>query len=394
MTGSKFLKIAFVTFALGLSLNANSSSESYRSVASVGPSDLNRREFQSEVAGRSLSQKDIIFRSLLSTEGKDLAWPSFPRTWHEESMTDLVTSNTRFGWSGGPVSGGISIDYKWGLKTSLVIVASNRTSESALDDHGVTVYPAETAPEFEIFKWDDATQRTLPNVRPDYPMVAFCAFEASLNYSVTAKGGVEFLGNGQSVENGRVHNISHTIFSRFIQVDGKMSPLEMLNRLCEQEFRPQVEQYANRDFSRTVAELQSHQNPENECQPSAEDGLSGDSACMAWFQRDIDRTLQKITVPRCVLDAKGVHRCELHAKRGVSCAMFWNKRGKNYLSGDSPILRLLRGTGGITAAGLVKVTDSPYEFDCDTASGLTCRLNRAPTLLFGVPIWHGQARCR
>lgn len=340
--------------------------------------------FQSITSGRALSQKDVLFRSLLSTEGKDLDWPSFPRTWHEESVAEVVVTNTTLGLPPGtPLNAAVSIDYKWGLKTSLVIIASGRKDES-VDGHQVSINPVDDPLEFEILRWDEKTKRALPNVRKGYPMVAFCAFEASLNYSVSNKGGVQFLGNGQSVETGKVRSISHTIFSRFIQLDGQMSPLEMLQELCERKFRAQVEQFVNRDFTKSVTELYAYTDALNQCQEDPKhDGASGDAGCMEWQSENFGRAYQALTVPRCVLTRYGVHRCELRAKENGNCSMYWDKSTKSSI----PLADTEHGRY------YPKATESADEFNCDQKQNLKCQMVSQPVTLLNVPVWGGVARC-
>jgi hypothetical protein len=217
-------------------------------------------------------------------------------------------------------------------------------------------------------------------------MVAFCAFEATLNYGVSAKGGIQFLGSGQILEKGRTRSITHTLFSRFFQVDGQQSPHEMLERVCAGQFRNQVESYVNRDFSRAVIEMYATLSPDNECQPDPKnDGPQGDAACMNWHAKNFDQNLQKITVPRCVFVPSGVHRCQIMSRENGNCSMYWDKSKHQAVAAEA-----LLGAG---VARYSKATDSPYEFTCDSSAGLTCTMVKQPWIALNAPVWQGTARC-
>ncbi|MGZ3722388.1 MAG: hypothetical protein ACXVA9_05630 [Bdellovibrionales bacterium] len=339
-TVSQVVSLVFsITFSITMMVTAMSGSfavaEPSRAIASSNsadhPSVPNSDSFQAHSNTRSLSQRDVIFRSLLSTEGKDLTWPSFPRTWHEQSVEGFVGSNTTLGLGnnvfGVGASTGVSIDYRWVLKSALVIIAGNRMEDDAQSDsHGVTLEPVDDPIKYGIFVKDYANHRSLPNVRKGYPMVAFCAFEASLNYGVSTKGGVQFMGNGELHEEGSVHKIVHTLFSRFFQVDGQLSPLQMLKSICADKFRKQVEQYVNEDFAMNVEEFTAYVNPGNECQPDpGNDGAQGDAGCMGWHQKNFDRATRAITVPRCTFVNSGLHKCQLTSRENGNCSMYWDK---------------------------------------------------------------------
>lgn len=342
--------------------------------------------FQSISSGRQLSQKDILFRNLLNTKGKDIAWPPFPRTWHEQSVTETIASNTAFGLNTGTIGVGISIDYKFALKTSLVIVASSRSTDAVdLDETQVSLNPVVDPLHFEIFKYDPVSHRTLPNVRPGYPMVAFCAFEASLNFSTSEKAGLNFFGNGQSIEHGRLRTISHSLFSRFIPVDGVTSPSEMLDQICNAQFRKLVEQYVIRDFSRAVVEATAYSGPANECQEDPlRDGPDGDFQCVEWFKKkNFSLALAQLTVPRCVHTRTGMRRCVLNHKAAGNCPMVWGKSEAQVLSPE------FKRVGHVYTS----VTNGAFEFPCDKKRGLTCQVVQQPRTLANIPLWNAVARC-
>lgn len=383
----RLLANCYLVFFAALSLAALPAQADSRSPASSydNPSIFpDRGSFQSVSNSRALSQRDVVFRNLLSTEGKDLSWPSFPRTWHEESVSDFLTATATLGFNAGLVGANVAIEYKYVLKSSLIIIAGNRPDDSnARDKNGVTVAPASDQLEMEIFRQDPVSRRTLPNVHKGYPMVAFCAFEATLNYGQTTKGGITFAGSGQTFEKGRLRTVSHTLFSRFFQVDGTMSPLEMLDDVCANKYRKQVEAYVTRDFNWSVVELMAHANPANECQPNpAKDNASGDAACMQWHQQ-FDRSLRAITVPRCMFSGEGVHKCTLTSRENGNCSMWWDRSQGKAIPSEQTIPR----------QRYQKATDGPYEFSCDASAGLTCAMVKQPWVAWNAPVWPGLARC-
>jgi hypothetical protein len=380
-------KTAFLAFAALMAIGGPAT----HGEPARGPDSINMNSFTSPEGMQSidlqqpLSQRDIIFRSLLASQGKDLNYPGFPRTWHEESISQFVNSNTNVGVNTGIASGGVSIEYKWVLKTTVVIIAANRPDDTAqTDPNGVTINPVDLM-QFQIFRYDPATQRQLPIVRKDYPMVAFCAYEASLNYSNSGKGGLQFFGTGETAEAGTTHTIVHTLFSRLFQVDGSQSPDQMLNELCVEKFTPQVQKYVLNDFGGAVIEMTAHYSYENQCQPDpVKDGPQGDAGCMAWNKQNVAVEVQRITTPRCVINKRGVHRCEVHSKLNGGCSMFWDRSQRKAL----PINQVTTRN-----AVFEKATNTPYEFPCDESQGLTCSMIRQPLIFLNVPIWQGAARC-
>src|SRR5665213_1146574 len=100
------------------------------------------------------SQRDILFRSLLTATGKDLTYPNFPRTWVEESSSGYVASNTAIGLTLPVATGGISIDNKNVFKSTLVIIAANSPDNEAPSENGVTVDALQPSLKFNIFNFD------------------------------------------------------------------------------------------------------------------------------------------------------------------------------------------------------------------------------------------------
>lgn len=333
-------------------------------------------QLQSVVSGTSLSQKEMLFRSLLASSQKGLNWPAFPRTWHEQSESTIVNTNTSLGLNLMGFGGAVAIDYKWSLKTSIVLIAANQSNNDELDVKGVSVNGITDPIRFELFQWDPVKMRAYPRVDQDYPMVAFCAFEASLNYSESARGGVQFMGSGQTVEGTKTRSISHTMFSRFFQIDGSLSTQQVLTDVCEKVFRPEVESYANRDFSRSVVEFYAHQHSRNQCQVDAD--------CDGWFKKRFPSSLRSITVARCELTRIGLKTCSVKALEGVGCPLYAVK-------GSDKLLQTAQVLGNLRAR---KISGAAIEFDCDRASGMVCEMESPPRKLFGVPITHGESRCR
>ena len=333
----------------------------------------------------SLSKRDNLFRLMLATNQKDLDYPAFPRTWFEQAHTDYYDSNTAMGLNIGYVGGGISIDYKWSMKSTLVIVAASHDESEAVDANQVSISGVSLGEAFRlgIFKpLYPKTHVSLPNVSKQYPMVAFCAFETSLTDTHSKKAGVNFMGNGESLEKGSSDAVVESFFSKTFQVDGTMSPMQMLHELCIGKFSAAVKKSVLKDFANPVIEMTAYYSPLNECQPDSKDGAAGDAGCMGWFQKNFDTVIQKITVPRCVYQNNGgVHRCQLRSKANGECSMYWDAKKSAMVSPEQA-----------AASGVfMKATGGNYEFGCD--DGLVCVPQNQPWVLGGFPVWTASAKC-
>jgi hypothetical protein len=167
-------------------------------------------------------------------------------------------------------------------------------------------------------------------------------------------------------------------------VDGSKSPLQMLQEDCSR-FRAEEEAIANRDFGRTILEFSVHAASRNECQPDpSKDDSEGDDQCKTWFKENNHFTIQHMTVPRCVTTQRGVRKCQLRAKEGINCPLYKDKNGTEVERQDLPI------GGGLSS---VKITEGPYEYDCDRHLGLKCETLSSPFMVLGVPLLKGSSRC-
>lgn len=354
--------------------------------------------FMSVVPGLATTGRDALFKGLLGTPdgsqvgGPGLRFPYFPRTWHEQFVIDKVTTNTYYGLNLGRVlsplglqigrfGGKVDIAYQYAIKTSLILILPHRTDPSdETTSSGDVVAPSPGIMK-EMFIFDPSTGRTYPRVSEEVPMVAFCSFEASLAISQDRSKGVEFLGFGQSSSTGQVRGVSHTIYSRFFQVDGKLSVAQMRDELCVQKFRRQVQDMVEGDFARVVVEFYAYENQANQCRPRPGlDDSEGDEDCRLWMKKNFSYA-EKMAVPRCVLQPDGIHRCQLRSKAGYYCPMRWDRRKARMV--DPEVV--------VDGFRFPKATQAPFEFPCD--EGYRCVESSAPRVLGGVPFLLGRARC-
>lgn len=351
--------------------------------ASVIPKGL-----QAVQPGSSESLRQQLFFQLLGTSTPQLQWPAFPRIWLERNKVESKTSNTSLGLKIPIISAGtkVSVHFRYGLKTSLVIMSSMRregaVNQSLPIENGISgrSLTSDEATTYEILKWDENNIAVYPNVKEGYPMVGFCSFEASLTVDKHWEGGVDIFGSGQSFETNDVDISSYTLFSNFFQVDPNISVDSYINEVCNKIFRKEAEPVVINDFSKLVIEKVVKIHPRSDCKIVQQINTSvGDSTCLDWH-REFSGPIQRMTMPRCELQFDGAQKCVLKAREGVSCPLYQNKDTKNL-------------SEYITSRRDQKITESSYAYPCDQKSGLSCKLESAPTMLGGVVAWPGSARC-
>ena len=333
--------------------------------------------------------KRQMFNELLSSDTPQLSWPPFPRLWLEKNRQEVITSNTYVGLKVplAVATGGakLNIQFRYGLKTTLVMISSRRkqSPKDPISESLDLVYATGTE-EKQMLRWDEQKMMAFPDVRDEYPMVGLCAFEASLAVEKGKHLNFEVFGSGQTLEQANIETNTQSIFSNFFQVREDVSVSTYLDKVCDDVFRRDVEQFVLEDFSKMVVEKVVHSNPDSECQPGNSGGgdstLAGDVSCLDWHRKKFPKTIQGITVARCELEVNGAHRCRLKSRHDVPCPLYMNKENGTYSETRTKSHRL-HATRGI------------LENPCDRQSGLKCKMDREPWKVFGVPFWAGVGRC-
>ncbi|MCB0386822.1 MAG: hypothetical protein KDD43_15615, partial [Bdellovibrionales bacterium] len=194
----------------------------------------------------------------------------------------------------------------------------------------------------------------------------------------------EVFGSGQSLEQANIETNTQSIFSNFFQVRGDVSVSSYLDKVCDDVFRRDVEQFVLEDFSKMVIEKVVHSNPDSECEPpnGSNNGstLAGDTSCLDWHRKRFPKAIQGISVARCELQRDGAHRCRLKSRQDIPCPLYMSKDDGTYSEYRTQTHRL-HATRGI------------LENPCDQVSGLRCKMDREPWKVFGIPFWAGIGRC-
>ncbi|MCJ8278216.1 MAG: hypothetical protein HRT44_00585 [Bdellovibrionales bacterium] len=334
-----------------------------------------------------------LVRELLGTDENALRWPSYPRVWVEKSLQSLKRSNTSVGFQ-SLVGGSVSIDYSYGVKTSVVILGSTRPTEGVVDlgdEEELAESIAENplipneAEDMGFLRFDNVLRRTYPNPSEDHPMVGFCSYEVSLTIARDLEGKIKFPGFSQTIAFEEAESMSTAFYSNLFQVSSEPSLREYLEVTCNRYFRENVEGKVHKDFSKMVLEYFAYSHPDNECQPSTNDNSNdlGDFQCIEWHNQ-FDRGVRHLTAPRCRLQRNGIHKCELRAKEGSRCRMY-------YEDGEfSPRPRRNRLAPVATSRLHRNVTYGK----CD--QGLSCQFDegREPTVFLKGVLFGGHAFCR
>ncbi|MEK6555693.1 MAG: hypothetical protein AABZ31_10660 [Bdellovibrionota bacterium] len=323
------------------------------------------------VPGLATSNHASIFDKLLNVGTNNPSWPAFPRIWHEESNLETVETSTYFMPSVKVLNGGVEADYKYGSKTTLVLMSSLHRQGAAAGD------TTEDAA-YQMVRLDPESKRVYPNLRPGYPMVGFCSFELQLTLSNGQSFGIEMFNAGSRLKHTQVRSITHTVFSKFFAIPANMPIQSIMNNYCADTFVKHVRPYAEKNFVPVVVEEIFLHSPSNQCHPNPKDSASGDVECMKWFA-GFDRLKQHTTVPRCETLKGGFNVCRLKAKAANRCPLYKDKTGKAYTD--------------VTKHGLQELTKTNNAFSCD--KGLTCQMTKPPTMtVFDLVLFKGEAFCK
>lgn len=355
-------------------------------------STLRQRDYSANimsfVPGNLENMRQPIIDDLVGAKMNKLNAPDFPRIWTERSKSEVIGSNTKLGAKVPLVDlgGKLSLDFRYSLRTSFVIVSSKVKALKKIQNRSFSksrVMSESQQEDEEVLNFDDKTYLTYPNVRADYPMVGMCVFEASLGIEKTLEGGIDFI-VGETARKATVETMSNAIFSNFFQLSADIPVDTYLNEICNGLFKKEVQPMVINDFSKMVMEKVIAQNPKSDCSPSSksEDVENGDAACLNWHSKTFPANVRHLTVPRCLLQNNGIHRCRLRARKGTACRMYIDPATKKMSAHYQDL------------GNSILATEDYFAYSCDSKKSLSCELDKEPTLLHGIPIFAGRASCR
>jgi hypothetical protein len=322
------------------------------------------------VPGLAATNRTSIFDKLLNVSAFSPSWPAFPRIWHEESVLDTIDTTTYWMPKLKALNGGIEFEYKYGRKTTLVMMSSlhkqNAPAGSSVEDVG-----------YQMVRLDPESKRVYPNLRPGYPMVGFCSYELQLTLANGQTLGVEVFNAGTRIKHSKIRTVTHTVFSKFFSIPANMPIQSIMNNYCNDTFVKHVRPYAEANFVPVVVEERFLHSPKNQCHPNPNDSSDGDVDCLKWFA-GFDRLRKHISVPRCETLKGGFNVCRLKAKEGNRCPIYRDKNNKL--------------TTAVNQFGLEAYTQTANAFSCD--KGLTCKITKQPTMgLLGLVLFKGESFC-
>lgn len=374
---TKIIFIVLITILMGVGAQA----ESDRAPATSDNSQNQRysTQFGSGVnlvtQGTATTNRSAVFNMLLGASGNSPSWPAYPRLWYEEFDLTTVTSNTFWHPKLMALNGGIEIEYKYGMKTTLVMMTSTQAAAANAGPQEKQVMEAE---KYQVLRWDPVRKRTFPLIRPGVPMVGFCSFEMSLVTSNGVSGGFEILGAGSKLERTRAHGVTYTIFSKFFPIPGDLAVTDIFRTYCNSEFQKKIRAQAEENFVPVIVEQTVYNNPNSSCSPSRHDGPEGDVSCQEWFSK-FDIIRKHVNVPRCETQKNGRSICVFKAKENQRCPLYSDRAGRIF---DKPV-----------KLGLQNHTRSMFSAECD--EGLTCTVTKQPYIrAWGLIYILGDSFCK
>lgn len=345
--------------------------------------------FQARVSNPSPEAQRTILMELLSDSTPALSWPAFPRTWTQLSESTYQETSTSLGLTVNAIANRLGLGflstvadagvnykpynfaYRYTFETTLIAMTSYRGQVA--DPNAVIPAPEDEL--HTIFKYDPQLNRNFFKANKQNPMIGFCAIEARLEVNVSEEFGITYVIGETRSATGKTRTIKHALYSNFFQIEPHIPVSEYLETYCGGEFRKNARPYVEADFNKLVLETNIHNNPKNECVIEDQNDPQGDNGCMAWFA-NVDRVVQKVTVPRCVVTRSGVSRCQLRAKPKMNCPLYLDRKTNQYTSDFK----------------LYADATSGFSFTCD--EGLTCRMEREPARVGSLIFWPGRATCQ
>ena len=195
-----------------------------------------------------------------------------------------------------------------------------------------------------------------------HPIIGFCLYDTSLSVSDKVAATLMAHGNGVSGSAEIKDLVNAGNNSQFFVVDPVKSPNYYLSTVCEEEYNSRIREGAEQDLYNLAYDIFVYSNPQDSCVPASSDvprDPKGDPSCMAWH-RQLLPGLVAHTVPRCVANSQGNHRCQMRSKKDYSCPL--------YADDDTDIVYTT------WKDGRRRVTSGSFEYACDPDLGLRCHI--------------------
>lgn len=322
--------------------------------------------------GATTTNRATVFTTLLGANG-NAGWPAYPRLWYEEFDATTIVSNTYWHPKVMALNGGIEIEYKYGKKTTLVMVTSTQTTTPPNSKHEIV-----EANNYQVVRLDPQLRRTVPVFRKGVPMVGFCSFELSLVTTKGLSGGFELLGAGSKLERQHAHGAVYTIYSKFFEIPRGLTVADIFRTYCNEEFEKKIRAQAETNFIPVIVEQTVWNNPQSTCIPTTMKDANGDVSCKEWFD-GFDRIRKHVSIARCETQKTGVSMCVLKAKPTQRCPLYEDRAGKVYTK--------------VSKFGLQELTKTNFAFECD--QGSSCTMTTPPTkILNGIVLFKGESYCK
>lgn len=349
---------------------------------------------EKSLAAATSRDHSFIVRQHLANKKEEpqLNWPPFPRVWMERTSSRTESSSTSIGFNLGVGSGpnvgpfklpGFStqnknsFDYRYNITTSLILISS--TGTQSLDPTTARVHEDfDQAAQDELFLTSKpGTSLVYPLIADNKPMVGLCYFEMTLSQDDTHSKGVEMFGSSSSSTTGTNESGKVSRFSNFFQIQPDVAVESYHYDICAKLFKKQVEESVLKTFSLLVYQMKN-----NYCTPPPANDIdpAGDLSCMNWYSK-FHKTTRHGTTPRCEQQQNGGYRCVLRTKAGNQCRLYKDKNNARSENFDFKRFN-------------TPLTTSYVGIGCDKAMKQTCQMKSEPTLLLGVPLIQGTARCQ
>ncbi len=309
-------------------------------------------EFFTPYVGVNDDTKKSIETDLLNTESDSkLFYPPFPRTWIDRWSSEVVETSTTATFDSSKIFNAVTtfaevvlpvraifsgaqlgykyehtIKYTYNKQTTLMAMTSWRQSLDPSTTQTPLRLPPGTDPALHSVIDQKSDLRTYFKVSKEYPIIAMCKYEISLNIAKTSTTTLGFLVGSKADGNSIIDGMTYTVYSNFFQIEGNIPIQEYLHVRCGENFAETVRFLVESEFSKLVTEAFAHYHPKSECRwnPNATQKKEGDQDCMKWFENYNYITInKKNVVPRCVLGKEGYPVCVIRtSKIGEHCPVY------------------------------------------------------------------------
>lgn len=360
-------------FETGISLQRNS----FNSATSGSGS------FAQQMLGNEISLE--VLQSLFGQNAGPVSWPPPPRIWTDRWRDTNYSASAFVGPQLPVFRSSVAQGIEYRIKTSFLMFGSTRSTRARPDASRASGDLFAFTGEIRNFVYQQEG-RAFPNVQPDYPMVGMCAFQLSLKVSVTGSAALSTPAGGLDGAAGYADGVEHNFFSNFFPLSREYSIEWYLENVCGRGFTRYSRRQVEADF-RPIAQSMLFEFGSS-CRPPMGREIGqpdGDPSCSGWFADNYGepglRYLRESTVPRCVQNNRGEHHCQIRAREGKSCTMYYNAWQNRY--SEEP-------------QGLYSNVTEPSYRHCDSAQGLQCGFDWAPwfTIPHVSPVGLLTASCK